>query len=99
MPEEFTLEAKGPDEYQYFEIPTNFKEDKYVQLAEARPGNRDVVHHIIAFVQPPSKDGNQQAHKLSKEEIEKYARPVGEGFDLSQGRLFDEDEAGRPRLR
>ena len=72
MPEEFTLEAKGPDEYQYFEIPTNFKEDKYVQLAEARPGNRAVVHHIIAFVQPPSKDGNQQqAHKLTKEEIEK----------------------------
>jgi mono/diheme cytochrome c family protein len=72
MPEEFTLEASGPDEYQYFEIPTNFKEDKYVQLAEARPGNRAIVHHIIAFVQPPSKEGNQQqAHKLTKEEIEK----------------------------
>src|SRR5215470_16957127 len=35
MPEEFTLEASGPDEYQYFEIPTNFTEDKYVQMAEA----------------------------------------------------------------
>src|SRR4030095_13852473 len=29
MPQEFTLEASGPDEYQYFEIPTNFKEDVY----------------------------------------------------------------------
>jgi hypothetical protein len=71
MPEEFTLAASGPDEYQYFEIPTNFTEDKYVQLAEARPGNRKIVHHIIAFVQPPAKGGQPQ-RKLSKEEIEKY---------------------------
>jgi len=70
MPEEFTLEASGPDEYQYFEIPTNFKEDVYVQMAEARPGNRKIVHHIIAFVSPPSKDGKQK--QLTKAEIEKY---------------------------
>ena len=69
MPEEFTLEASGPDEYQYFEIATNFKEDVYVQMAEARPGNRKIVHHIIAFVSPPSKDGKKQ---FTKEEIEKY---------------------------
>jgi hypothetical protein len=72
MPNEFTLEASGPDEYQYFEIPTNFKEDVYVQMAEARPGNRKIVHHIIAFVAPPSKDGKQP--QFSKEEIEKYQR-------------------------
>jgi len=70
MPEEFTLDATGPDEYQYFEIPTNFTEDKYVQAAEARPGNRKIVHHIIAFLQPPPKDGKPQP-KLTKEEIEK----------------------------
>ncbi|HSB12736.1 MAG TPA: cytochrome c [Blastocatellia bacterium] len=73
MPEEFTLDASGPDEYQYFEIPTNFKEDVYVQLAEARPGNRKIVHHIIAFVQPPPKSGNgDTAMKFSKADIEKY---------------------------
>jgi mono/diheme cytochrome c family protein len=71
MAEEFTLDAKGPDEYQYFEIPTNFTEDKYVQFAEARPGNRKIVHHIIAFVQPPPKGGQPQP-KMTKEEIEKY---------------------------
>jgi mono/diheme cytochrome c family protein len=71
MPEEFTLEASGPDEYQYFEIPTNFKQDVYVQMAEARPGNRKIVHHIIAFVQPPAKEGQPQI-KLTKEQIEKY---------------------------
>jgi Copper type II ascorbate-dependent monooxygenase, C-terminal domain len=72
MPDEFTLEASGPDEYQYFEIPTNFKEDVYVQMAEARPGNRKIVHHIIAFVAPPSKDGKQR--QFTKEELEKYQR-------------------------
>jgi len=50
--EETTLDATGPDEYQYFDVPTNFTEDKYVQMAEARPGNRKIVHHIIAFTVP-----------------------------------------------
>jgi peroxiredoxin len=39
--------------YKYFTVPTNFTEDKWVQAAEARPGNRAVVHHIIAFVSSP----------------------------------------------
>jgi mono/diheme cytochrome c family protein len=70
MPEEFTLEATGPDEYQYFEVDPGFKEDVYVQAAEARPGNRKIVHHIIAFVQPPPRAG-QARPNLTKEEIEK----------------------------
>ena len=73
MPEEFTLEASGPDEYQYFEIATNFKEDVYVQMAEARPGNRKIVHHIIAFVQPPVKDGKGGKYaNITKADIEKF---------------------------
>jgi len=64
MPEEHVLDASGPDEYQYFDIPTNFKEDMYVQMAEARPGNRQVVHHIIAFVVPP---GNPSLSQMPKE--------------------------------
>jgi len=53
MTQEFTLEPTGPDEYRIFQIPTNFTEDRWVQLVEARPGNRKIVHHILAFVQPP----------------------------------------------
>ena len=64
VPEEYTVEASGPDEYQYFDVPTNFTEDRYVQMAEARPGNRKVVHHIIAFVVPP---GNPSLSKMPKE--------------------------------
>jgi uncharacterized protein DUF3471/copper type II ascorbate-dependent monooxygenase-like protein len=65
MSEEYTVEASGPDEYQYFDVPTNFKEDKYVQMAEARPGNRKVVHHIIAFVVPP---GQPSLNMVPKEQ-------------------------------
>jgi mono/diheme cytochrome c family protein len=68
MPEEFTLAADGPDEYQYFDVATNFTEDKYVQMAEARPGNRRVVHHVIAFVVPP---GGPNMAKLTKEQRDK----------------------------
>jgi hypothetical protein len=70
MPEQFTLEATGPDEYQYFVVDPGFKEDVYVQRAEARPGNRKIVHHIIAFIQSPNQTGRQRPN-LSKEEIEK----------------------------
>lgn len=68
MPETFTLEANGPDEYQYFEVDPGFKQDTYVQMAEARPDNRRIVHHIIAFIKPPEKEA---AAKPSKEEMEK----------------------------
>jgi hypothetical protein len=50
---EYTYKA-GADEYQYYDVATNFTEDMYVQYAEARPSNRKIVHHILAFIQPPS---------------------------------------------
>jgi hypothetical protein len=64
---EYTYKA-GNDEYQYFDVPTNFTEDKYVQFAEARPGNRKIVHHIIAFIQAP---GGMNLVGLSNEERNK----------------------------
>src|SRR5438132_749946 len=53
MPVAFDVPASGTVDYQYFLVPTGFKEDKYVRLAEARPGNRQLVHHIIAFIREP----------------------------------------------
>jgi Copper type II ascorbate-dependent monooxygenase, C-terminal domain len=70
MPEEFTLNANGPDEYQHYVIDPGFTEDKYVQMAEARPGNRRIVHHIIANILPPPQ-GAQSRKETTKEEIDK----------------------------
>jgi hypothetical protein len=71
MPEEFTLEANGPDEYHHFLIDTGFTEDKYVELAEARPGNRRIVHHINALIIPPP-PGVISWKAPPKEDLEKY---------------------------
>jgi len=53
MPAAFNIPASGTVDYQYVIIPTGFTEDRYVQMAEARPGDRTVVHHIIAFIREP----------------------------------------------
>ena len=50
---EFDVPASGTIDYQYVVIPTNFQKDTWVQYAEARPGDRVHVHHIIAFVREP----------------------------------------------
>jgi len=39
--------------YKYYTVETNFGEDKWVQAAEIRPGNRAVVHHIIVSTLDP----------------------------------------------
>ena len=49
MPVAFNVPASGTIDYQYIVIPTGFTEDKYVQMAEARPGNpaRGASHHRV----------------------------------------------------
>jgi len=50
MPEPFQLAAEGEDEYWHFVIKPNLDEPVYVQGIDVRPGNRTVVHHVIAFL-------------------------------------------------
>jgi hypothetical protein len=49
MAEEYRVPAEGVIAYEYFYIPTNFTEAKWVQAVEIRPGNREVVHHALVF--------------------------------------------------
>jgi hypothetical protein len=53
----FTVPAEGTVEYQYFEVDPGWKEDVWIKAAEARPGNREVVHHIIVFIKEPGSSG------------------------------------------
>ena len=55
MQKAYNVPADGTIAYQYFEIPTNFTEDKWVQAIEARPGARAVVHHVLVFCREPGK--------------------------------------------
>ncbi len=73
MKETFTVQPGQPDTIQNFIIPTNFKEDKWIQSAEILPGNKRIVHHVIAFIQTPamlaklqSSEGRRRLGEMSK---------------------------------
>lgn len=59
MPEEFEVPAEGVVDYQSYILDPQLKEDRWIQAAETRPGNRSVVHHIVVNVRPPGAKGTQ----------------------------------------
>ena len=46
----FEVPAEGVVDYQRYVVDPGWDEDKYVVAAEARPDNREVVHHILVYV-------------------------------------------------
>ena len=52
MPAPYQVPASGTIAYTRYILPLNFKEDRWVSAAEIRPGNRNVVHHVIAYLRP-----------------------------------------------
>lgn len=82
---EFTLAAEGQDVYRHFVIQTNFPEDRYVKSVEVHPGNRAVVHHVIAYIDgKPMKSGRYASDVLaekSKDGQPGYDQFGGPGFD------------------
>lgn len=53
MPRAFPIPATGDVDYQYVVVPTGFTEDKWVEMAELRPGNRAIVHHAVVYIREP----------------------------------------------
>jgi thiol-disulfide isomerase/thioredoxin len=50
MPEAFVVQAEGTLPIQRFHITPHFTSDLWIQAAEARPGDRAVVHHICVYI-------------------------------------------------
>jgi peroxiredoxin/mono/diheme cytochrome c family protein len=76
MKEPFTVPAKVGSEgikYQIFPVTSGFDEDRWVQAAEARPGNRAVVHHIIVFIVPPGKKRERTPDRIGEGFLVGYA--------------------------
>ena len=46
------IPAAGEIPYLYFEVPTNFDEDRWIRSWEVRPGNPAAVHHVIVYLRP-----------------------------------------------
>ncbi|MDA1275901.1 MAG: redoxin domain-containing protein [Verrucomicrobia bacterium] len=55
MPITETVPADGVVPYRYYDVDPGFTEDVWIQSAEAMPGNRKVVHHVIAYIVEPGK--------------------------------------------
>jgi mono/diheme cytochrome c family protein len=49
MQEDYPVAAKGTIQYEWFYIPTNFSEAKWVKSLEVRPGDRAAVHHVLVY--------------------------------------------------
>jgi hypothetical protein len=71
------LPADGEVEYTYEIVPTGFRENRWVQMAEILPALRGNVHHAVVYIRPP--DSNWLRHA-----------PVGVPFTAST--LTEEDD-------
>jgi hypothetical protein len=58
MREEASIPAEGVVPYRYYRIPTDFTEDKWIQAIEIKPGDRRVVHHVIAMYTSSAESGS-----------------------------------------
>lgn len=94
MPEPFDVPAKGTVEYVYYIMPTGLTEDKWVTMAEARPGDeaRAQVHHIIAFIREPG------SKWLAQAPVRKAFIPPSGGQDSPSGFLAGYAPGMRPMI-
>ena len=53
MNKPFPVPANSKIDYQYIVIPTGLTEDKWVNMVEARPSDRSIVHHAVIFIRDP----------------------------------------------
>jgi len=56
MPKPVEIPAGGDVEYTYEIVPTNFANDKWVQMSEVRPSSRAHLHHAVVYIRPPDSD-------------------------------------------
>ncbi len=83
MPQEVTVQATGKVAYKYFKTKTEFTEDKWIQAAEVRPGNKAAVHHIIVFARAPGKV--QEWIAAVAPGADPFALPAGFGRKIPAG--------------
>ena len=63
MPETFVVQATGTVPIKHFRLTTTHTEDLYIQAAEARPGDRSVVHHVCIYIDDHKKRPAGSRHR------------------------------------
>jgi len=79
---EYKVPADGFVEYEYLEVPVDIAEDRWISGLEVRPGNREVVHHVIVHARPAQPERRPTAVRLS------------EGMDVPAGQTGGPQEEG-----
>jgi hypothetical protein len=51
LPQALEVKATGTMPYQYVSVETGFAEEKWVRGFEVQPSAREVVHHVLVFIQ------------------------------------------------
>jgi hypothetical protein len=95
MTTDFNIPAEGVIPYKYFAVPTNFTEDRYVQLAEIRSGDRAHVHHVIISVRYPGSSPLPAAGEISPDVRRPAGATAGEGSGGGAAARSVEDSDGR----
>ncbi len=75
----YQLEAEGKDVYRDFALPVDFNEDRYISAFDFKPGNRAIVHHIIAYI---DLDGSTVAARDGKEDAQPGWSVTGAGSGI-----------------
>jgi mono/diheme cytochrome c family protein len=81
----FKLDAEGEDVYRNFVIRADWKEPIWVKAMEVKPGNRKVVHHVIAFLD--DKGVAKKREEANKDGQEGYTWDAGGAGFLPSGSL------------
>src|SRR5262245_46622263 len=94
MQEDYPVPASGQIGCKYFEVLTNFTEDRWVKAFEVRPGERSVVHHIIVFGRPPARPAPPAADATAASDTTAPAAPRPQPpFTFAPGMQEPRDEA------
>ncbi len=78
--EAFPVSASGPDVYRCFVLPTNLRRDGFLEAIDYAPGDRGVVHHLIAYM-----DTTGRARILDD-------AAAGPGYPTTSGPMIEADE-------
>jgi len=82
--DDFVLGPSGKDIFRCFVMPTKLPEDTYVAAVELRPGNPQVVHHLLLFI-----DTTEAGRKLEKDSQQKELNEPVLDVHTGKASLFD----------
>ena len=91
---EVPISANGTVEWGYMVVPSGFSKDTWVSSIEIRPGARESVHHVEAFVKPHSPDIPYNMLFWDQHQRDARGASVGQPFH-SQERVSDTGQVVR----